>query len=66
MIIEHIEGSAFAGWIVWRDGLRPVWDTDGPKLFTDYQEARAAAKMLDVVAAVTAERFAELARRFGN
>ena len=61
---EVIEGSEFAGWIVWRDGLRPLWDTDGPKLFTDYAEALAARRLLDVVAPVMAERLAELARQF--
>ena len=60
---EIIEGQV-VGWVVWRDGLRPVWDTDGPKLFNDYQEALAARRLLDVVAPVTAERLAELARQF--
>ena len=61
---EVIEGSEFAGWVVWRDGLRPLWDTDGPKLFADHDEALAARRLLDVVSAVTQARLEELQRRF--
>ena len=61
---EVIEGSEFAGWIVWRDGLRPLWDTDGPKLFADHDEALAARRLLDVVSAVTQARLEDLQRRF--
>jgi len=60
---EIIEGQV-VGWIVWRDGLRPLWDTDGPKVFTDYQEALAARRLLDAVSAVTQARYEELTRRF--
>jgi len=60
---EDIEAQVI-GWVVWRDGLRPLWDTTGPKVFTDYGEAKAACRLLDVVSPVTAERFAELTRRF--
>jgi len=52
------------GWIVWKDGRRPLWDTDGPRLFTDYAEAVAARQCLDVVAAVTQARLDELRRQF--
>jgi len=62
--LADIEAQVIIGWIVWRDGLRPVWDTDGPNLFTDYAEAKAARRMLDVVSPVTQERFEELRRRF--
>ncbi|GEM_PF-1395741 len=64
--LADIETPNVIGWVVWRDGLRPVWDTDGPKVFASWQEARDARRLLDVVAPVTAERLAELARRFGN
>jgi len=60
---EVIEGLVI-GWVVWRDGLKPLWDTDGPKLFTDYQEAQAARRLLDAVSAVTQARLEELQRRF--
>ena len=62
--MSEVIGAQVIGWVVWRDGLRPLWDTDGPKLFNDYQEALAARRLLDVVAPVTAERLAELARQF--
>jgi len=62
--LADIEAPEVIGWVVWRDGLRPMWDTTGPKVFTDYQEARDARRLLDVVAPVTPERLAELARRF--
>ena len=58
---EDIE--AVIGWIVWRDGLRPAWDTSGPKVFTDYREARDARRLLDVVSPITQARYNELARR---
>jgi len=38
---EDIEAQNVIGWVVWRDGLRPLWDTTGPKLFDDYAEALA-------------------------
>jgi len=63
--IEELDIEAqVIGWVVWRDGLRPLWDTDGPKVFTDYEEAQAARRLLDAVAAVTQARFEELRRRF--
>ena len=59
-----IEAPAVIGWIIWKDGLKLSWDGTGPKLFTDYQEALAARRLLDVVAAVTQARYEELTRRF--
>ena len=60
---EVIGGSEFAGWIVWKDGREPRRNGDGI-LFTDYQEALAARRLLDVVSAVTQARLEELQRRF--
>jgi len=61
---EHIEAQEVIGWVVWRDGLRPLWDTDGPKVFTDHDEAQAARRPLDTVAAVTQARYEEMTRWF--
>jgi len=55
--------AVIVGWIVWRDGREPRRNGDGI-LFTDYAEAKAARRMLDVVSPVTQERFEELRRRF--
>jgi len=64
---EVIEGLAIeaqvVGWIVWRDGREPRPNGDGI-LFTDYAEALAARRLLDVVSAVTQARLEELQRRF--
>jgi len=61
---ELIERPEVVGWIIWRDGLKPLWGTDGPQVFTDYDEAQAARRLLDVVSAVTLVRYEELRRRF--
>jgi len=58
-----IEAPEVVGWVVWRDGREPRRNGDGI-LFTDYAEAVAARQCLDTVAALTAERLAELTRRF--
>jgi len=60
---EIIEGSEFVGWVVFRDGREPRLNGDGI-LFTDHDEALAARQCLDTVAALTAERLAELRRQF--
>jgi len=63
--IEELDIEAqVIGWVVWHDGLRPLWDTDGPKVFTDYQEAQAARRLLDVVSPMTQARYDELRRQF--
>ena len=63
--IEELDIEAqVIGWVVWRDGLKPLWDTDGPKVFTDYQEAQAARRLLDVVSPMTQARYDELRRQF--
>ena len=63
--IEELDIEAqVIGWVVWRDGLKPLWDTDGPKLFADHDEALAARRLLDVVSPITQARYEELRRRF--
>ena len=52
------------GWIVLRDGLRPLWNADAPRLFADYAEAQGARRAMDTVTAVTQARCEELQRRF--
>ena len=62
--IEELDIEAqVIGWVVWRDGREPRRNGDGI-LFTDYAEALAARRLLDVVAPVTAARLAELAWPF--
>lgn len=63
MNAELIEAQVI-GWIIWCDGLQPLWDTDGPKVFTDFAEAARRRGMLDVVSPITQARYEELARRF--
>ena len=64
-MIEKVESNCL-GWLIWKDGLAPMWDTTGPKLFTDYQEAQRSRGWLDTCEPVTADRLAELRRRFGG
>ena len=53
--LEHIEGPApVIGWLIWKDGLEPLWDTDGPLVFTDYTEALAKRGLLDTCEPATA------------
>ena len=64
--LEHIEGPApVIGWLIWKDGLAPLWDTTGPLLFTDYAEAVKRRGMLDTCEPVTLADVERARRRFG-
>ena len=63
--IEELEVIGWIGWIVWRDGREPRRNGHGI-LFTDHAEAVKRRGWLDTCEPVTAERLAELRRRFGG
>ena len=62
---EDIKGLApVVGWLVIVNGLRAMWDTDGPRLFTGYQEAQRARGWLDTCEPATAADVERWRRQF--
>ena len=52
------------GWVLWRNGLRPAWDGDSPKVFTTHQAVQAARGWFDTISPITAARLAEIKEKF--
>ena len=61
---QPIKSTIIIGWILWKSGLRPKWDTDGPKVFTTRQEAQSARGWMDTISPITATRLAEIKEKF--